>query len=67
VLVTVTCCGALVVPVSCDAKVRDAGANEAAGAEVEGGDEVVDGVQPASEADVEVEPSLTVTRHVDEL
>jgi hypothetical protein len=53
--------------VSRDAKVRDAGANEAAGAEVEGGDEVVDGVQPASEADVEVEPSLTVTRHVDEL
>jgi hypothetical protein len=67
VLVTITCCGALVVPVSRDAKVRDAGANEAAGAEVEGGDEVVDGVQPASEADVEVEPSLTVTRHVDEL
>src|SRR5919199_5546793 len=46
VLVTVTSCGALVVPVSRDAKVSDVGDKETAGAD---GD--VEGVHPASEAD----------------
>jgi hypothetical protein len=67
VLVTVTSCGALVVPVSCEPNVNDVGDNETAGADVEGGGDVVDGVHPASEADADVEPSLTVTWQVDEL
>jgi hypothetical protein len=61
VLVTVTCWGGLVVPVSREASVNEAGDSATAGADVDGGGEVVVGVQPASEADVDVEPSLTVT------
>jgi hypothetical protein len=61
VLLTVTCCGTLVVPVSRDAKVSDVGDRETAGADV------ADGVHPDSEADAVVAPSLTVTWHVDEL
>ena len=53
--------GALVVPVLRAANVSDAGESESAGADV------VEAVQPESDAVAEVEPSLTVTRHVDEL
>jgi len=67
VFLTVTCCGALVVPVSCAANVSDDGDSETAGAEVVGGGDVPEGVQPASRAVADVEPSLTVTWHVDEL
>ena len=67
VLVTVTSCGALVVPVSRAAKVSDVGDNETAGADIDGGGDVVEGVHPASEADADVAPSPTVTRQVDEL
>jgi hypothetical protein len=62
VFVTVTDCGALVVPVSRVPKVSDVGENETAGDEV-----VVDGVQPESVVEADVEPSLTVTRQVEEL
>jgi hypothetical protein len=63
-LVTVTDCGALLVPVSCEANVSAPGDSETAGADVV---PVVDGVQPESEVETEVVPSLTVTRHVGEL
>jgi hypothetical protein len=62
VFVTVTSCGALGVPVSRAANVSDVGENATAGAEVP-----VDAVQPESDADAEVVPSLTVTRHVEEV
>jgi hypothetical protein len=64
VLVTVTDCGALLVPVSCEANVIAPGDSETAGADVV---LVVDGVQPESDVETEVVPSLTVTRHVGEL
>ena len=63
VLVTVTDCGALLVPVSCEPKVSAPGASETAGADVV----PVEGVQPESEVETEVVPSLTVTRQVGEL
>ena len=63
VFVTVTDCAALRVPVSCEAKVSAPGASETAGADVV----LVDGVQPESEAEAEVVPSLTVMRQVGEL
>jgi hypothetical protein len=59
--VTCTDCGALVVPVSCEPNVSDVGDSETAGALV------VDGVQPASDDEDVVAPSLTVTRQVEEL
>jgi hypothetical protein len=63
-LVTVTDCGALLVPVSCEVNVSAPGDSETAGADVV---LVVDGVQPESDVETEVVPSLTVTRHVGEL
>jgi len=65
VFVTVIVWGGLVVPVSRDAKVSDAGESATAGAD--GGGEDVEGLQPDSVAVVEVAPSLTVTRQVDEV
>jgi hypothetical protein len=63
VFVTVTDCGALRVPVSCEPKARELGASVTADVPVL----LVDGVQPESELDTEVVPSLTVTRQVEEL
>src|SRR5438046_5307863 len=67
---TVIDCAALVVPVSCGPKVSDDGVSETAGAEEGCGDgdgAGAEGVHPASRAEAEVAPSLTVTWHVDEL
>src|SRR3954451_17233972 len=71
VLVTLIDCDALVVPVSCGAKVSEVGVSVTAGADVGVGVGVGVGdaaVQPDSlaAADVDV-PSVTVTWHVDEL
>jgi hypothetical protein len=66
VFVTVIDCGALVVPVSRAAKVSDVGESVTAGEELGGGG-VPDGVQPESVAVADVDPSPTVTLHVDEL
>jgi hypothetical protein len=63
-LVTAIDCGALLVPVSCEVNVSAPGDSETAGADVV---LVVDGVQPESDVETEVVPSLTVTRHVGEL
>src|SRR4051794_21876703 len=64
VLATLIDCGALVLPRSCEAKVSDGGVSVTAGDDVGGGDE---DAQPDSLADAELEPSLTMIWHVDEL
>ena len=62
-LVTATVCGALRVPVSCGPKVSALGTSETAGVV-----EVLDdGVQPESDLETVVVPSLTLMRHVGEL
>ena len=53
------------VPRSCAAKVSEDGVSVTPGDDVGGGGE--DAVQPDSLADAELEPSLTVIWHVDEL